>query len=240
MLMAICMFVVLQGIHFNEDVARELVEKYSFDMNGIYQTVWEIKQKELVQMAADRGAFIDQSQSFNVHIPDPNFGKLTSLHFTAWRQGLKTGMYYLRTQAAADAIKFTVCYLTNVICDKQIYSFYRCDNAAHVIPMTMCDVQVDQQALVRNKIAQSKGVLGESLLAKEDAKENAVSPAIAPTPSLGKAVANRIGAPRPALGNAPSNAEGSRGADVDMAKEAQMAAMVCSLENKDACLSCGS
>jgi ribonucleoside-diphosphate reductase subunit M1 len=70
--------------------------------------VWEIKQRVLVDMAADRGAYIDQSQSFNVHISDPNFGKLTSLHFHAWRSGLKTGMYYLRTRAAADAIKFTV------------------------------------------------------------------------------------------------------------------------------------
>ena len=59
-------------------------------------------------MAADRGAYIDQSQSFNVFMPDPNFGKLTSLHFYAWKKGLKTGMYYLRTRAAADAIKFTV------------------------------------------------------------------------------------------------------------------------------------
>lgn len=58
--------------------------------------------------AADRGAYIDQSQSFNVHMSDPNFGKLTSLHFYTWRKGLKTGMYYLRTRAAADAIKFRV------------------------------------------------------------------------------------------------------------------------------------
>lgn len=104
----------------------------------------------------------------------------------------------------------------------------------------LCAVQVDQQALVRNQTAQSKGILGESMLGKEDAKENTVIPAIAPSPSLGKAVENRISTARPALGNAPSNMEGSRGADIDMAKEAQMAAMVCSLENKDACLSCGS
>lgn len=78
------------------------------NLKDVYKTVWEIKQKVLVEMAADRGAFIDQSQSFNVHMSDPNFGKLTSLHFYAWRLGLKTGMYYLRTRAAADAIKFTV------------------------------------------------------------------------------------------------------------------------------------
>lgn len=121
-------------------------------LKALYKTVWELRQRTLVEMAADRGAFIDQSQSFNVHMSDPNFGKLTSLHFHAWKVrrqihlpqhgqllkpfcfltpvclmqiGLKTGMYYLRTRAAADAIKFTV----------------------------------DQQALARNKAARaSKGL----------------------------------------------------------------------------------
>lgn len=77
-------------------------------LKDIYKTVWEIKQRDLVDMAADRGAYIDQSQSFNVHMVDASFGKLTSLHFYAWKKGLKTGLYYLRTKAAADAIKFTV------------------------------------------------------------------------------------------------------------------------------------
>jgi len=74
----------------------------------VYKTAWEIKAKVLVDMAADRGAFIDQSQSFNVFMTDINLGKLTSMHFYAWKKGLKTGMYYLRSKAAADAIKFTV------------------------------------------------------------------------------------------------------------------------------------
>lgn len=77
-------------------------------IKDIYKTVWEISQKTILDMAADRGAYICQSQSLNVHIQDPNFGKLTSMHFHAWKKGLKTGMYYLRTKAAADAIKFTV------------------------------------------------------------------------------------------------------------------------------------
>ncbi|WP_028979770.1 ribonucleoside-diphosphate reductase subunit alpha [Sporocytophaga myxococcoides] len=77
-------------------------------VKDLYKTVWEIKQKTLIDMAADRGAYICQSQSFNVHMQDPNFGKLTSMHFHAWKKGLKTGLYYLRTKAAADAIKFTV------------------------------------------------------------------------------------------------------------------------------------
>ncbi|TMW55709.1 hypothetical protein Poli38472_010591 [Pythium oligandrum] len=73
-----------------------------------YKTVWEIKQKAVLDMAADRGAFICQSQSLNVHIAEPTISKLTSMHFYAWKKGLKTGMYYLRTQPKANAIQFTV------------------------------------------------------------------------------------------------------------------------------------
>ncbi len=78
------------------------------NIKELYRTVWEIKQKDILDMAADRGAYIDQSQSLNVFMDSPNFGKLTSMHFYAWKKGLKTGMYYLRTKAATDAIKFTV------------------------------------------------------------------------------------------------------------------------------------
>ena len=77
-------------------------------LKDIYKTVWEISQKAIIDMSADRGAYICQSQSLNIHLTDPNFGKLTSMHFYAWRKGLKTGMYYLRSTAAADAIKFTL------------------------------------------------------------------------------------------------------------------------------------
>ena len=78
------------------------------NIKDLYKTVWEISQKTIIDMAADRGAYVCQSQSMNVHIQDPNFGKLTSMHFHAWKKGLKTGMYYLRSNAATDAIKFTV------------------------------------------------------------------------------------------------------------------------------------
>lgn len=74
----------------------------------LYKTVWEIKQRAIIDMAADRGAYICQSQSLNVFIQNANFAKLSSMHFYAWKKGLKTGMYYLRTKAAVDAIKFTV------------------------------------------------------------------------------------------------------------------------------------
>ena len=78
------------------------------DIRDLYKTAWELKQKSIIDMAADRGAFICQSQSMNVFMKEANFSKLTSMHFYAWERGLKTGMYYLRTQSAADAIKFTV------------------------------------------------------------------------------------------------------------------------------------
>ncbi len=78
------------------------------NLKAIYKTCWEISQKSLIEMAADRGAYICQSQSLNIFMENANFAKLTSMHFYGWKLGLKTGMYYLRTKAAADAIKFTV------------------------------------------------------------------------------------------------------------------------------------
>ena len=78
------------------------------ELKELYKTVWEIKQKTIIDMAAERGAFICQSQSLNLFMAEPNLAKLTSMHFHAWKSGLKTGMYYLRTKAAVDAIKFTV------------------------------------------------------------------------------------------------------------------------------------
>lgn len=77
-------------------------------IKAVYKTVWEMKMRALIDMAADRGAFIDQSQSLNLFVAAPNTQKLTSMHFYGWKRGLKTGCYYLRTRPAADAIQFTV------------------------------------------------------------------------------------------------------------------------------------
>jgi ribonucleoside-diphosphate reductase alpha chain len=102
----------------NKHLLKDLVKLGLWNVQGIarvpqhikdlYKTVWEISQRTIIDMAADRGAYICQSQSLNLHVQNPNFGKLTSMHFHSWKRGLKTGMYYLRTKAAADAIKFTV------------------------------------------------------------------------------------------------------------------------------------
>lgn len=78
------------------------------NIKNIFKTVWEISQKVIIDMAADRQLYIDQSQSLNIHIEDPTFQKLTSMHFYGWEKGLKTGMYYLRTRPAARSIQFTV------------------------------------------------------------------------------------------------------------------------------------
>jgi ribonucleoside-diphosphate reductase alpha chain len=77
-------------------------------IKDLYKTAWEISQRAIIDQASDRGAYICQSQSLNIFMENANFGKLTSMHFYGWKKGLKTGMYYLRTKAATDAIKFTV------------------------------------------------------------------------------------------------------------------------------------
>jgi len=101
---------------YTEDLRMQLVAHngsvqhldLSTDLKELYKTVWEVKQRTVLDMAADRGAYIDQSQSLNIHMTDATTAKLSSMHFHGWSLGLKTGMYYLRTKAAADAIKFTV------------------------------------------------------------------------------------------------------------------------------------
>merc|ERR1712025_510154 len=102
---------------WTEEVRQQLIalngsvqhlEEVPDDLKELYKTVWEIKQRAVLDMAADRGAYIDQSQSLNIHMVDASTAKLSSMHFHAWQLGLKTGMYYLRTKAAVDAIKFTV------------------------------------------------------------------------------------------------------------------------------------
>ncbi|MFY8181141.1 MAG: ribonucleoside-diphosphate reductase subunit alpha [Flavobacterium sp.] len=84
------------------------IESVPQDLKELYKTVWEMSMKDIIDMSRQRGYFIDQSQSLNLFMQDANYAKLTSMHFYAWKSGLKTGMYYLRTKAAVDAIKFTL------------------------------------------------------------------------------------------------------------------------------------
>jgi ribonucleoside-diphosphate reductase alpha chain len=91
-----------------ENGSIQNIKEIPNDLKNLYKTVWEISQKAVIDMAADRGAFICQSQSMNLFIANPTISKISSMHFYAWKKGLKTGMYYLRSKAAVDAIKFTV------------------------------------------------------------------------------------------------------------------------------------
>jgi ribonucleoside-diphosphate reductase alpha chain len=107
---------VKEGL-WNKDMRQKIIASNGYIQNiseipqylkELYKTAWEISQRAIIDLAADRGAYICQSQSLNVFMENANFGKLTSMHFYGWEKGLKTGMYYLRTKAATDAIKFTV------------------------------------------------------------------------------------------------------------------------------------
>ncbi len=102
---------------WNENMKQELmrangsiqhIETIPQDIRELYKTVWELSMKDIIDMSRQRGYFIDQSQSLNLFMENANYAKLTSMHFYAWKSGLKTGMYYLRTKAAVDAIKFTL------------------------------------------------------------------------------------------------------------------------------------
>ncbi|KAG1906393.1 ribonucleotide reductase [Suillus fuscotomentosus] len=163
-------------------------------VDPIYKTVWEISQKKVIDLAADRGAFICQSQSLNIHLQSPTVGQLTSMHFYGWKKGLKTGMYYLRTRPAAQAVQFTI----------------------------------DQSVLKAAKVQQ-----GESGKAATGI----------PTPSASPSPLRRVPPPSNSNDNSPSEApdvdpEYAAALERQRERELEEAKMLCSLENKEACLMC--
>lgn len=181
---------------WDEDMKNEIIADYGSiqnitripkDIRELYKTVWEISVKTTINMAADRGAFIDQSQSFNIHVAAPTYQIMTSIHFYGWKAGLKTGMYYLRTRPAADPIQFTV--------DKKRLAVSRALNNADNDE----NVQPNDQTTAPNKLKASNGI-GKEL-------------------------------------NLKSTKDAVAAAKDDMEKK--MAALVCSLENKDDCMMCG-
>ena len=90
------------------DGSIQNIEEIPDDLKNLYKTAWELKQKVLIDQSADRGVFVCQSQSLNLFVEDPDFKKLSSMHFYSWQKGLKTGVYYLRTRSKAQAQKFTI------------------------------------------------------------------------------------------------------------------------------------
>ena len=113
------------------------IDEIPADIKELYKTVWEIKQRNIIDMAADRGAYICQSQSLNLFVDNPTINKLTSMHFYGWKKGLKTGMYYLRTQAAAQAVQFTVEKQDS----KQIEPIISKSEIVHQTPRVINDIE---------------------------------------------------------------------------------------------------
>lgn len=224
------------------------------EVKAIYKTVWEISQKKVLDLAADRGAFICQSQSLNVHLQSPTVNQLTSMHFYGWKRGLKTGMYYLRTRPAAQAIQFTLDH-------KLVEQTKKAQEKAKL-----------EKGVKRDEVAEAK--------AKEEAKEKTAEVKVdAPTPVKSEAgiatpPPERDTSPAPAPAPVPATtvpAADSKVADptsgaVDLtslegldektreaaAKDPEFAEalrklqqrkfeeekLACSLENKEACLMC--
>ena len=113
------------------------------ELKKLYKNVWEIKQKSVIDMSAGRSPYVDQAQSLNIHMEDPNFGKLSSMHFYAWKKGLKTGMYYLRSRPTVNAVKFTV---DNTSSTKPVVSQPSIPVEEEVTPL-VCSVEADEDCL---------------------------------------------------------------------------------------------
>ena len=99
----------MKGQIVRQNGSVQTIDTIPLALRNVYKTVWEIKAKCLIDLASDRGRFIDQSQSLNAHMVDATYSKLTSMLSYAWKSGLKTGMYYLHTQGAVEALQMTVC-----------------------------------------------------------------------------------------------------------------------------------
>ena len=137
------------------------------NLKAIYKTVWEISMRDILDMAADRGLFIDQSQSLNLFMESPNMGKLTSMHFYAWKKGLKTGMYYLRSKPASSAIKFTVKKNAQTDMSPGVSTNVTADND-ELAPAASVPSQVEVEARVKVQ-KEALAEMSEKATAKEKA-----------------------------------------------------------------------
>jgi ribonucleoside-diphosphate reductase subunit M1 len=187
------------------------------DIKALYKTVWEISQRSILQMAADRGAFIDQSQSLNIHLKEPTMGKLTSMHFAGWKMGLKTGMYYLRTMAASAPIQFTV--------DQE--------------QLLVEDTNVARAASSLKKRGAASS--GYSAVPRAEPAAIAAAPQESPRTLVADPVAPIV-APAPAAA-AAAEADGETAEETEKTEKSEGdiysdAVLQCSIENKDACIMC--
>jgi ribonucleoside-diphosphate reductase subunit M1 len=228
------------------------------DVKAIYKTVWEISQKKVLDLAADRGAFICQSQSLNVHLQSPTLGQLTSMHFYGWKKGLKTGMYYLRTRPAAQAIQFTVdqSVLNNA---KQQTANANTARAAATTPIVN-----GSKAVLLGPLSSRPAVQTPSLATRVEVKQEPVSPPplkfdSAPSPALSTVSSPPVTTPSSStIADAESlsitlavlsldeKTRKAAEADPEFAaallrkheRELEDSKLQCSMENREACVMC--
>ncbi|KAI0032793.1 ribonucleotide reductase [Vararia minispora EC-137] len=194
------------------------------DIKAIYKTVWEISQKKVLDLAADRGAFICQSQSLNVHLQAPTLGQLTSMHFYGWKKGLKTGMYYLRTRPAAQAIQFTV--------DHSLVKEVREQKAAASAPAPASPSEPAKAFQPRTIVKLDTSV--PSAPEHEPSTNSSASPTMV-TPEPEDPYAGLSEQQRKAAEVDPGYAEALKR---QQERELEQAKLMCSLENKEACVMC--
>lgn len=187
------------------------------NVKAIYKTVWEISQKKVLDLAADRGAFICQSQSLNVHLQAPTMGQLTSMHFYGWKKGLKTGMYYLRTRPAAQAIQFTVDQSVLKDAKKQQ------TNSAAVEPPTIRSTGATEPLTAVAANSESKPAVSNSISTSSDISTISLDALTLDDSTRHKAEAD------------PEFADALKRKHL---RELEDAKLQCSLENKDACVMC--
>ena len=190
------------------------------NIKALYKTVWEISQKVILDMAADRGAFVCQSQSLNVHLSAPSFGQLTSMHFYGWKKGLKTGSYYLRTRPAASAIQFTVS-----------------NEEIAAAKATKKAVSAQKAAAHTAASSAAQPPAQTSAPANDDRKYESVVQGVGRLGVDGTVTQDGPGSDRP---ENPADDEGFKAAQERQRRrqEEADARLACSLENKDACLMC--
>ena len=206
------------------------------DVKAIYKTVWEVSQKKVLDLAADRGAFICQSQSLNVHLQAPTLGQLTSMHFYGWKRGLKTGMYYLRTRPAAQAIQFTVDHalVTQVKQQKEQQE----QDARETVAKTASALHpVPASTPTPPPAYPSVAPEGAAVISPASALSSATSPVLPLTPADSHAdgLAGLDEAQRLAAEKDPEFAAALLR---KQARELEEAKLACSLENKEACVMC--
>jgi ribonucleoside-diphosphate reductase subunit M1 len=222
------------------------------DIKAIYKTVWEISQKKVLDLAADRGAFICQSQSLNVHLQAPTAGQLTSMHFYGWKRGLKTGMYYLRTRPAAQAIQFTLDHslVAQVKQQKEQEEVQAVTKAAPIIlPIPSTPTAPSSHTSIPPEVTTKTTMSPVAATATEPV-------AATSTPATTTSSGSAPGSPQYPL--TPADSQGDALAELDevqrraaekdpefaaavlrrKARELEEAKLACSLENKEACVMC--